>query len=104
MMAGITPEYDFDLYSDESIRDPWPRYAALRRLGVVVWLPRHGNFAITRHAELTAALKDPLTFISGKGVAADEEAIEVGATEPDVRFWARFGQKRNGGLGFGGGD
>jgi hypothetical protein len=64
MMAGIALEYDFDLYSDECIRDPWRHYAALRRLGAVVRLPRHGNLAITRHAELTAALKDPLTFIA----------------------------------------
>jgi cytochrome P450 len=76
-MEQPAPEYDVDFYGDEFIRDPWPHYAAMRRLGAVVFLRRHGNYAITRHAELTAALKDPSTFISGKGVAADAKANEL---------------------------
>jgi cytochrome P450/ferredoxin-NADP reductase len=72
-----TKSYDADLYSDEAIRDPWPHYAAMRALGPVVWLPQHKNYALTRHAEVSQALRDAETFISGKGVAADEFANEV---------------------------
>lgn len=76
------PEYDEDLYSDEFIRDPWPRYARMRALGPVVWLPRLGNFALTRHAAVAAALRDHDTFISGRGVAANAYAngISLGST------------------------
>ena len=48
----IAPIYDQDFYADDFIRDPYPHYAAMRALGPVVWLPRHGNFAITRYSEV----------------------------------------------------
>lgn len=67
------PSYDADFYSDAFIQDPWPHYARMRALGPVVFLPRLGNFALTRHAEVSAALRDHETFISGLGVGADEE-------------------------------
>ena len=44
----------------------------MRKLGPVVWLPALGNFAITQHREVQAALRDHKTFISGDGVAADQ--------------------------------
>jgi cytochrome P450 len=76
-MQSPVPVYDIDFYSDDFIRNPWPHYAAMRELGPVVWLPQHENYALTRHAEVAAALRDPATFISGKGVAADEKANEI---------------------------
>lgn len=71
------PHYDKDFYSDEFIADPWPHYANMRALGPVVWLPRHQNFALTHHATVAAAVRDHDSFISGKGVAADEVANEM---------------------------
>ncbi len=71
------PCYEADYYSDEFIRDPWPHYARMRALGPVVWLPRHGNFALTRYEAVANALRDPETFVSGKGVAADAFANEI---------------------------
>jgi cytochrome P450 len=76
-MPRSAPEYDVDFYADDFIRDPWPHYATMRSLGAVVWLPRYGNFALTRHAEVTSALRNPEIFISGKGVAADGDANEL---------------------------
>lgn len=76
-MTASVPAYDADLYADATIRDPWPHYAAMRALGPVVWLPAHGNYALTRHAEVAAALRDPETFVSGLGVAADAHANEL---------------------------
>ncbi len=66
------PSYDVDFYSDAVIRDPYPHYASMRALGAVVWLPQHGNYALTQHAEVQAALRDHELFISGKGVAGDQ--------------------------------
>lgn len=71
------PRYDEDFYSDEFIADPWPHYANMRALGPVVWLPRDQNFALTHHATVAAAVRDHESFISGKGVAADDVANEI---------------------------
>lgn len=66
------PSYDRDFYSDAFILDPYPHYARMRALGPVVWLSQHGNYALTRHAEVQAALRDHDLFISSKGVAGDQ--------------------------------
>lgn len=65
------PHYDVDIYSDDFIRDPLPRYAEMRTLGPVVYLPTIGSYALTRHHEVRAALRDAATFCSGRGVAGD---------------------------------
>jgi cytochrome P450 len=74
---SATPVYEADFYSDAFICDPWPHYARMRALGPVVWLPEHGNFALTRHATVLAALRNPDLFVSGRGVAACEFANEI---------------------------
>ena len=66
------PDCDFDLYADDFIRDPWPRYAQMRQMGAVLWLPMHGNFALTRAGEIREAVRDHEDFCSGAGVAADQ--------------------------------
>lgn len=71
------PIYDIDYYADDIIRAPWEHYAAMRALGPVVWLPRHGNYALTRYQEVANCLRDPETFCSGRGVAADKTACEL---------------------------
>ena len=74
--SAAAPSYDIDFWSDEVILDPWPHYAAMRALGSVVWLPRHGNYALTRHAEVRAALQDHRRFSSAQGVAGDAFGCE----------------------------
>jgi cytochrome P450 len=66
------PVYDVDFYDDDFVRNPQPHYAAMRALGAVVWLSRHGNYAITRYNEVHAALRDHRIFSSAHGVAADQ--------------------------------
>jgi cytochrome P450 len=66
------PTYDADFYSDEFILDPHPRYAEMRALGPVVWLPRHENFALTHYREVREALRNHKAFSSANGVAADQ--------------------------------
>jgi len=66
------PVYDVDFYTDDVIANPWEDYAAMRELGPVVWLPRLGNFAITRYAEVREALRNWRVFSSAQGIAADQ--------------------------------
>ena len=70
------PTYDEDFYSDAFIVDPLPHYDAMRRLGPVVWLPRHGNYAVTRYKEVREALRNFEIFSSARGVAADETGCQ----------------------------
>ena len=62
------PACEPDLYSTQSIVDPHPHYARLRRLGPVVWLTKQRVYALSRYAQCKALLRDDTTFISGQGV------------------------------------
>jgi hypothetical protein len=68
VLTGV-PVYRTNIYSTDAIVDPYPHYSALRRLGPVVWLPRHRVYALPRFTECKATLRDDGTFISEKGVA-----------------------------------
>ncbi len=61
--------YGPNIYTKSAVVDPYPHYRRLRRLGPVVWLRRHGVYALPRYAECKATLRDDATFISGNGVA-----------------------------------
>lgn len=76
------PSYDGDLYADEVIRDPYPVYAQLRALGPVVWLSRHGVYALPRYAEVASVLRQPRRFVSSRGVSLNERTnrMLVGST------------------------
>jgi len=71
------PVYDFDLYSDEVLHDPYPHYRALRELGAVVWLPRNGLHVVARFDDVRAALRNPTLFSSAQGVAANDHVNEI---------------------------
>lgn len=68
-MSRTTPTYSHDLYATEAILDPYPRYAAIRQLGPVVWLTRQKVHALPRYAECKSVLRDDDTFRSDNGVA-----------------------------------
>ena len=71
--AGASaPVYEADFYADEFILDPQPHYTAMRELGPVVWLARHGNYAVTRYDEAREVLRNHQVFSSAHGVAADQ--------------------------------
>jgi cytochrome P450 len=63
------PTYEPDIYSPGAIADPYPHYAALRKLGPVVWLSAQRVHAVGRHAEVKHVLMNPDVFVSGRGVA-----------------------------------
>lgn len=66
------PTYDADFYSDAFIRDPLGHYAAMRDLGEVIYLPRHGNYAAVGFKSVREALRTTDVFRSGEGVAGDD--------------------------------
>ncbi|MET4802361.1 cytochrome P450 [Bradyrhizobium sp. LB11.1] len=75
--ATECPAYDFDLYSDDVLRDPYPHYRALRDLGAAVWLPRNALYAVGRFEDVRAALRNPALFASAQGVAANDHVNEM---------------------------
>lgn len=77
-----TPSLDIDFYSDEVILDPYPVYAQMRELGPVVYLPQHDMYALSRYDEASAVLRQPLRFVSSRGVSPIQKVndILVGST------------------------
>ncbi|WP_313805191.1 cytochrome P450 [Sphingobium sp.] len=68
------PVLDIDLFTEESILDPYENYAAIRDAGPAVWLPRHQVYALGRYRDVRAALRDGKRFVSGEGVFFNAEA------------------------------
>ena len=52
------PISDFDPYAEDALDNPYPHYEVLRELGPIVHLQRYGVYAIARHAEIDAVLRD----------------------------------------------
>jgi len=46
-MTTKSPSLDIDLFSDDAIADPYPRYEKIRNAGSVVWLERYDMWAIS---------------------------------------------------------
>lgn len=70
------PSYDVDFYDDDFIKSQYEHFRIMRDLGPVIWLPKNGNFAITRHAEVAQALLNWRVFSSAEGVAGDDFGCE----------------------------
>lgn len=62
------PAVDLDPFDEGFLADPYAHHAALRDAGPVVWLDSIGCYAMARHGEVQAALKDWPTYLSGRGV------------------------------------
>ncbi|GAA1855362.1 cytochrome P450 [Pseudonocardia ailaonensis] len=88
-MTTTIPVDDVDLFSDEARIDPYPVYDRMREAGPVVHLVRQDLFALTRYADVRAALMDWKTFSSAKGVFVDPginaqlEGITLCSDPPD---------------------
>lgn len=76
------PVSDIDFYSDETIRDPYPVYEALRALGPVVYLARHDLYALPNYREVSEVLRQPLRYSNARGVSPLQKVndILVGST------------------------
>lgn len=71
------PVSGIDFYSDEVIRDPYPVYAALREMGPVVYLEKHDLYALPRYNEVSEVLRQPLRFVSSRGVSPIPRVNEI---------------------------
>lgn len=72
------PSSDVDLFSDEALADPYPRYERLREAGTAVYLESIDVWALPRYAEVRAAAADWATF-SNAGIALTPEMNEASA-------------------------
>jgi hypothetical protein len=75
---------EFDPYAYEVHEDPYPYYRRLRDEAPAYWNERLGFWAISRHADVLAAFKDPVRFSSAGGVALER------STEGDPAALAFF--------------
>ena len=62
---------DIDLFADQVPLDPYPYYGALRGQAAAVYLKKTDAWAVTRYAEIRAALAKPHVF-SSKNAAFNE--------------------------------
>ena len=65
-------ETDYDPYADENLCDPFAGYRMLRDSGPVAYLRLHDLYALSRYADVSAALTDWPTFTSAEGVAMND--------------------------------
>src|SRR6516165_11276749 len=72
-----TPSSALDPYADQALLDPWPLYRELREMGPVVWLEKHGMFAVTRYDAVVKVLRDWEAFPSSFGVMMNDEMNRV---------------------------
>lgn len=68
------PHLDVDLFSDEALVDPWPRYQSIRDAGPAVYLDRYDMWALSRYDEIRASLRDWESFSSAQGTALNAAA------------------------------
>lgn len=80
------PSSGVDLFSDEALADPYPRYKELRDAGAAVSLDDIGVWALPRYAEVRAAAADWATFSSaGIGLMPELDASgSVLGSDPPV--------------------
>ena len=95
MTAPVIPDCDVDLFDDDVLRDPYPTYAELRRLGPVVRMTRHGFLAVARYTDVRAVLNDQEHFVSGRGVGFNEEFNHVRSSSIIASDEPRHGMLRD---------
>ena len=71
-MTNERPSLPLDLFSEAAIRDPQPRYRAIRDCAPAVWLSEHAVWALGRYDDVRAALRAGDVLISGRGVALSD--------------------------------
>jgi 4-methoxybenzoate monooxygenase (O-demethylating) len=67
---------DLDPFSDAFLDEPFAPLRQLRDAGPVVWLEPYRVYAMARHEQVEAALRDPGTYCSWRGVGLADFARE----------------------------
>lgn len=75
--SSDVPIYDVDMYADDVLDQPYEHYRALRDLGPLVFLSKHGVYTMARYADVRAALGDATVFSSGSGPALNDICNEL---------------------------
>jgi cytochrome P450 len=75
---------DIDPYSTEFLSDPYAFHAQLRDAGAAVLLPQYNVVGLARYADVRAALEDPETFCSGRGVGLSDFQLEAPWRPPSI--------------------
>jgi cytochrome P450 len=70
----VTSPVSFSPYDYEVHSDPYPVYARLRAEAPLYRNVEHDFWALSRHADVTAAFRDPARFSSANGVSLDPAA------------------------------
>jgi cytochrome P450 len=78
------PRSEVDPYSDEFLADPFPYLAELRDAGPVVYLERYGVYAVARHEQVQAVLKEPRVFSSAAGTGITNFNTEKAWRKPSI--------------------
>jgi cytochrome P450 len=65
-LKDVVHASEVDLFSDQTLLDPYPVYARLREMAPVVWMEKNQVWAITRYQEVREALNNPEVFSSNK--------------------------------------
>ncbi|KUI46638.1 cytochrome [Mycobacterium sp. GA-1199] len=74
----------FDPFSQAFFDDPYEAYRWMRTEAPVYYSEQYDFYALTRHADVAAAFKDPATYSSAYGV--DLSMVRAGGPPPDVRL------------------
>lgn len=78
------PVLDVDPYSEETLRNPAPFYAALRNAGPVVFIPKYSVLAVGRYAETRSVFSDHDNFVSSRGVGMEDFKLGTPWRPPSI--------------------
>jgi 4-methoxybenzoate monooxygenase (O-demethylating) len=81
---SASPYSSVDPFCDEFLADPFPGLAELRDAGPVVYLERYDVYAVARHEQVHAVLRQPLVFSSAAGVGITNIATENPWRKPSI--------------------
>ncbi|ACU72343.1 cytochrome P450 [Catenulispora acidiphila DSM 44928] len=69
--ADTEPEFHYDPFSYQVQKDPYPIYAWMRENAPVYHNPERNFYALSRYADVDAALRDPATFTNRNGISLE---------------------------------
>lgn len=75
---------DIDPYANEFLANPYAFHASLRDAGPVVYLPKYDVVVLARYEAVRAALDDPATFCSRRGVGLSDFQLEEPWRPPSI--------------------
>ena len=80
--AGVSGRVGFDPFSEEFFADPYPVYRRMRDEAPVYYSEKYDFYALTRHEDVAAGLKDFETYSSARGV--DLAMVRSGRPAPPL--------------------